>query len=311
MEFILGVKMSFAYGAHGKSSEVYNQTFNDMANILSFYECPDYCKGRCCKISQIVFKKDEYDKMLTCREEKTRMEIINHTIKVRNVRAKLLSQGIPKKIAKRTAKETKEDCFEFDSIVCPLLDNGKCDIHDLKPKACNFYPFRYEYLQIQNTVGIALCFLGESVFFDHILMCIDIYAKKYNLGSENYIIRDLIQLKRSLEQAKEFQEYFLNSDEGDKRSEQYGFDKAFMRLDLFFRYKSQINDDVLQQKKDAMRDFLQGMEIMDGKAKFYPDNYRDFIKKINEYAVKVSLLFLTWPVYFPQLLRFKIPHLKI
>jgi hypothetical protein len=27
--------------------------------------------------------------------------------------------------------------------------------------------------------------------------------------------------------------------------------------------------------------------------------------------VKVSLLFLTWPVYFPQLLRFKIPHLKI
>lgn len=31
----------------------------------------------------------------------------------------------------------------------------------------------------------------------------------------------------------------------------------------------------------------------------------------NGLDVKVSLLFLTWPVYFPQLLRFKIPHLKI
>lgn len=57
-----------------------------------------------------------------------------------------------------------------------------------------------------------------------------------------------------------------------------------MRLNLFSRYKSQINDDILQQKRDAMRDFLQEIEIINGKAKFYPDNYRDFIKKINEYA---------------------------
>lgn len=285
MKIIIGVEMSFAYGAYLKSSEAYNQTLNYIANILSFYECPDFCKGRCCKISKISFGKDEYDKMLTCEEEKTRTEIINHTIKVRNIKARLLSQSIPKKIATKVEKERKEDCFEFDSIVCPLLDNGKCEIHDLNPKVCKSYPFRFDNLLITGNVRIMLCFLGEAIYFDYFLMYSDIYAKKYNCQSEEIIINDLIHFKRSLEQAKEFQDFLLNTEEGDEILKQTpGMDKAFLRLNLFSRYKSQIKGDILQQKRDAMRYFLQGIEFIGKKVKFNQDNYRDFINKINEYA---------------------------
>ncbi|MDY0277715.1 MAG: hypothetical protein RBQ97_06490 [Acholeplasma sp.] len=277
--------MSFAYGAYVKSNEAYNQTLNDIANILSFYECPDFCKGRCCKISKISFGKDEYDKMLTCEDEKIRTEIVNHTIKVRNIKARLLSQGIPKKIAARAEKENKENSFEFDSIVCPLLDNGKCKIHDLSPRVCKYYPFRFDNLLITGNVRIMLCFLGEEVYFDYFLMYSDIYAKKYNRQSEEIIINDLVHFKRSLEQAKEFQDFLLNTEEGDEiLKETPGMDKAFLRLNLFFRYKSQISGDILQQKRDVMRDFLQDIEFIGEKVKFNQDNYRDFITKINKYA---------------------------
>lgn len=281
----MGVEMSFAYGAYLKSSEAYNQTLNDIASILSFYECPDFCKGRCCKISKISFGKDEYDKMLTCGEEITRTKIINHTTKVRNIKARLLSQGVSKKIATKVEKERKENCFEFNSIVCPLLDNGKCKIHDLNPKVCKLYPFRFDDLLITGNVKIMLCFLGEAIYFDYFLMYSDIYAKRYNRQSEEIIIGDLIHFKRSLEQAKEFQDFLLNTEEGDEIQKQtLGMDKAFLRLNLFSRYKSQIKGDILQQKRDAMRDFLQGIEFIGEKVKFNQDNYRDFIKKINEYA---------------------------
>jgi len=275
--------MSFNYGAYLKTSEIHNQIINDIANILSFYECPDFCKGRCCKISKIPFGKDEYDKMLTCEEEKTKTEIINHTTKLKNLKRVLLSQGVPKNKAKKAAKHLKDNSFEFDSIVCPLLENEKCKIHDLKPKVCNLYPFRLNN-SIENA-QIMLCFMGEAVFFDYILMCCDIYAKKYNLQSENFIVNDLIHFKKSLEQAKEFQNFILNSEEGDQISkETHGMDKAFLRLNLFYRYKSQINDDILQKKRDAMKDFLQSIEFVNGQVKFYPDKYSVFITKINEYS---------------------------
>lgn len=275
--------MSFTYGAYSKTSEIHNQIINDISNILSFYECPDFCKGRCCKISKIPFGKDEYDKMLTCEEEKTKTEIINHTTKLKNLKRMLLSQGVPKNKAKKAAKYLKDNCFEFDSIVCPLLDNEKCKIHDLKPKVCNLYPFRLNN-SIENA-QIMLCFMGEVVYFDYTLMCCDIYAKKYNLKSENFIVSDLIHFKKGLEQAKEFQNFILNSEEGDQISkETYGMNKAFLRLNLFYRYKSQINDDILQKKRDAMKDFLQGIEFVNGQVKFYPDKYSVFIAKINEYA---------------------------
>lgn len=275
--------MSFAYGAYLKTSEIHNQITNDIANILSFYECPDFCKGRCCKISKIPFGKDEYDKMLTCEEEKTKTEIINHTTKLKNLKRMLLSQGVPNNKAKKAAKYLKDNCFEFNSIVCPLLDNGKCKIHDLKPRVCNLYPFRLNN-SIENA-QIMLCFMGEAIFFDYMLMCCDIYAKKYNLQSENFIVNDLVNFKKSLEEAKKFQNFILNSEEGDQISKQtHGMDKAFLRLNLFYRYKSQINDNILQQKRDAMKVCLQSIEFIGEEIKFNQDNYRDFINKINEYA---------------------------
>lgn len=285
MKIIVGAKMSFAYGDFVKSSDAKNLTINYIENILSFYECPDFCKGRCCKISKIPFGKEEYDKMLTCEDEKTRAKIINHTIEVKNIKARLLSEGVSKKIAAKVEKENKGKSFEFDSIVCPLLDNGKCKIHDLSPNTCKHYPFRLDLSLNVGDVRIMLCFLGEAVYFDFFLMYIDIYAKKYNRESEKYIVSDLINIKRILEEAKGFQDFLLNTEDGDEKLEHTnGIDKAFLRLNLFSRYRSQVNFNILRQKRDAMREFLQGAEIIDKNIKFNQDNYRDLINKINEYS---------------------------
>lgn len=276
--------MSFNYGAYGKKSDVWKQTISDIENILSFYECPNLCKGRCCKMTSIVFSEDEYDKMLTCEEEIVRTEIIKHTIKVKNLKSKMISQGIPKKVAKTVANNVQGVPNEFDSIVCPLLDNGKCKIYDLRPNICKHYPFKSEKLGINGMVGVVPCFLGEALYFDYILMYCDIYAKYYNKESEDAIISDLMHLKKLSEQTKEYQNYLLNSEEGDITLNPPGVDKAFLRLNLLSRYLSKVNVDILQQKRDAVKHFLQTVEIINKQVKFHPKDYQELIFKINEYA---------------------------
>jgi Fe-S-cluster containining protein len=173
-------------GLSKSEKKIVKEWINLFKSIISHYECPSECGGACCKECEITLSELEFKRILRTRKDLT--EILTQNV--------LVSSGIAAGI------EIKQ--YELTIHPCPLLENGRCSIHDANPTICNMYPFANKHTTVPGYITLDPCPVGVKIAIDF-----TIFKAMIDAGSNTksvYIEEDtLCHLKNMLESSKEYQ----------------------------------------------------------------------------------------------------------
>jgi Fe-S-cluster containining protein len=148
--------------------------------ILSFYDCPEFCKGSCCKHFDISYST-------------TDIKRISHSNKkYKSILENLVNHPNPTVINGKTG-----DIYKlYPTKPCPFLtsDTSKCKIQNIKPGCCKFYPFGVKEDKSRTHPGYPVmitldrCYLGVDILIDFMVYNINLskISKDISFDFEEY-----------------------------------------------------------------------------------------------------------------------------
>lgn len=133
-------------------------SFNVIDEILSYYACPEQCKGTCCKGLDIPLEESDIER-ISKANPKNKI-VLENLVQLDET---FTYWGYSVKASKT-----------FPEKPCPFL-NGKtslCRIQEAKPISCKMYPFLTtprDDLENPIKYEIVLCMMGLDIFIDYFL----------------------------------------------------------------------------------------------------------------------------------------------
>jgi Fe-S-cluster containining protein len=199
------------------SKEQFKELYNKCLDILAFYSCPEDC-NICCSCD-IYFSQQDYNQIKK-RHPKAIKKIVHHN---------------------ETVNGIKTNGYTFIEKPCPLLENNRCTIHDVKPKICKMYPFDFK-AETFEMVSIDPCPLGKEVMLDYI--SVHIHA----IQMSNNMLREEKEL-RIIEIVTRFKVSFSEIYENGKKISLMNFPLLSLKSLLFFLQNSPKEDFIRNRKR--------------------------------------------------------------
>jgi Fe-S-cluster containining protein len=143
--------------------------------VLSYYSCPDKCKGACCRFSSVRIGRDEYPEILEDVDDESRQIIESNVVELPST-------------CKKGDLDYDTECIYQINVTnqtgdhCPLLEKkSRCRIYGNRPRICKEYPIEGLGTKLR------ICPMGFEILLDYINFAESIGADMSCIDMQKYI----------------------------------------------------------------------------------------------------------------------------
>jgi Fe-S-cluster containining protein len=210
--------------------KIINELINLFQSITNYYDCPSNCHGACCKECNITLAEPEYKKILRVRKDLKEILTLNVSV----------SSGI---VAGRVINQ-----YEFTLHPCPLLEGGRCSVHEISPIICKMYPFATKSNTPHGYITLDPCPVGIKIAIDFTIFTAYVntrgisktvfftddelfHLKEMSIASKEYQIHKSVKnIQIPREFLKPFAEYLVRSDKNSLEADRENLLKKIQTL---------------------------------------------------------------------------------